>query len=223
MKLINVLLLIIVLNLHKLCSQSVIINEFLASNVRDFPEMQDFDDYTDWIEIHNPSSQPFTFYENFITDDLGDPFKWKVPNGVVIESEGYLIIWADDYNEIPDQIYTRPYWPWDEFTTQNLHTNFKLNKTGEEIGLFQAEASENITLIEEGALWKYLDNGSNQGSDWFEIDFSDDDWSIGNAELGYGDDDEATVVDYGDDENNNILQRILETHLSVIILKIFRS
>ena len=64
--------------------------------------MQDFDDYTDWIEIHNPSSQPFTFYENFITDDLGDPFKWKVPNGIVIESEGYLIIWADDYNEIPE-------------------------------------------------------------------------------------------------------------------------
>ena len=104
MKFISVLLLIIVLNLHKLCSQSVIISEFLASNVRDFPEMQDFDDYTDWIEIHNPSFQPFTFYENFITDDLGDPFKWKVPNGIVIESEGYLIIWADDYNEIPDQI-----------------------------------------------------------------------------------------------------------------------
>ena len=47
MKCISVLLLIIVLNLHKLCSQSVIINEILASNVRDFPEMQDFDDYTD--------------------------------------------------------------------------------------------------------------------------------------------------------------------------------
>ena len=66
MKFIIVLLLIIVLNLHKLCSQSVIINEILASNVRDFPEMQDFDDYTDWIEIHNPSSQPFIFYENFL-------------------------------------------------------------------------------------------------------------------------------------------------------------
>ena len=130
MKFISVLLLIIVLNLHKLCSQSVIINEILASNVRDYPEMHDFDDYTDWIEIHNPSSQPFTFNENFITDDLDNPFKWKFPDGFVIESEGYLIIWADDYNDIPNQIYTRPYWPWDQFTTQNLHTNFKLNKTG---------------------------------------------------------------------------------------------
>ena len=54
-------------------------------------------------------------------------------------------------------------------------------------------------------MWKYLDNGSNQGSDWFEIDFNDDDWSIGNAELGYGDGDEATVVDYGDDENNKYI------------------
>ena len=75
MKFISILLLIVVLNLHKLYSQSVIINEFLASNVRDFPEMQDFDDYTDWIEIHNPSSQPFTFYENFITDENGAPYK----------------------------------------------------------------------------------------------------------------------------------------------------
>ena len=205
MKFISVLLLIIVLNLHKLCSQSVIINEILASNVRDYPEMHDFDDYTDWIEIHNPSSQPFTFNENFITDDLGNPFKWKFPDGIVIESEGYLIIWADDYNDIPNQIYTRPYWPWDQFTTQNLHTNFKLNKTGEEIGLFQAEASENITLIEEEALWKYLDNGSNQESDWFEINFNDDDWSVGNAELGYGDGDETTVLDFGDDEDNKYI------------------
>ena len=58
MKFISVLLLIIVLNLHNLCSQFVIINEILASNVRDSLEMQDFDDYIDWIEIHNPSSQP---------------------------------------------------------------------------------------------------------------------------------------------------------------------
>ncbi len=62
MKFISVVLLIIILNLDKLCSQSVIISEVLASNVRDAPEMQDFDDYTDWIELHNPSAQPFVLF-----------------------------------------------------------------------------------------------------------------------------------------------------------------
>ena len=101
---------------------------------------------------------------------------------------------------------------WDEFTTQNLHTNFKLNKTGEEIGLFQAEESENITLIGEGALWKYLDNGSNQGSDWFEIDFNDDDWSIGNAELGMVMVMKQQLWIMVMMKIINILQRILDTH-----------
>ena len=31
-------------------SQPIVINEFLASNVTDQPEMYDFDDYSDWIE-----------------------------------------------------------------------------------------------------------------------------------------------------------------------------
>ena len=205
MQLVSIVLLIIIINLDKVYSQSILINEILASNVRDTPEMHDFDDYTDWIELHNSSTQSFTFDEIFITDDFSNPLKWKIPNGTVIDSEGYLVIWADDYNEGPGHIYTRPYWPWDQYVTQNFHTNFKLNKTGEQIGLFKAGESENITLIEEGSSWKYLDNGSNQGSDWLEISFNDDDWNIGYAELGYGDGDETTVVGYGDDEEDKYI------------------
>ena len=50
----------------------------------------DFDDYTDWIELHNSSTQSFTFDEIFITDDFSNPLKWKIPNGTVIDSEGYF-------------------------------------------------------------------------------------------------------------------------------------
>ena len=35
-------------------AQEILINEFLASNVIIYPEMYDFDDYTDWIELYNP-------------------------------------------------------------------------------------------------------------------------------------------------------------------------
>ena len=183
-------------------SQEILINEFMASNVITYPEMYDFDDYTDWIELYNPSATSYSLDGVFLTDNLEDPLKWKIPDGTVINAEGYLIIWADDYNESPGQVYTRPYWPWDDFTTQHYHTNFKLSKTGEQLGLFMADQDENNLLIEQGALWKYLDDGSDQGSAWIEIDFDDGGWNFGHGELGYGDGDEVTVVGYGPDEND---------------------
>ena len=183
-------------------SQPVFINEFLASNTTNYPEIIDFDDYTDWIELYNSSNVPYTLNGYFITDDFENPLKWKIPDGTIINPEGYMIIWADDYNEIPGKIYTRPYWPWDEFITQNYHTNFKLSKSGEELGLFMADQGESVLLIENGSLWKFLDNGTNQGSSWIDIDFDDDSWNTGYAELGYGDGDETTIVGYGNEENN---------------------
>jgi hypothetical protein len=46
-------------------------------------------------------------------------------------------------------------------------------------------------------VWKYLDNGSNQSNAWRSIDYEDDGWASGPAQLGYGDGDEATEVGYG--------------------------
>jgi hypothetical protein len=53
------------------------------------------------------------------------------------------------------------------------------------------------TLISYGSSWKYLDNGTNQGTAWRAVSFSDASWRTGNAELGYGDGDEKTIVRYG--------------------------
>ncbi|MBT6470432.1 MAG: hypothetical protein HOK52_04150, partial [Candidatus Marinimicrobia bacterium] len=186
-------------------AQDIVINEYLASNVGTYPEMYDFDDYSDWIELYNSDVVPYTLDGFFITDDLENPLKWKIPDGTVINAEGYLIIWADNYNESPSQVYARPYWPWDNFTTRHYHTNFKISKNGEQLGLFSADQTESYTLIEQGSLWKYLDDGSDQGSNWREIDFNDDDWSSGYAELGYGDGDEMTVVEYGPDDNDKYI------------------
>src|SRR5687768_3695680 len=58
-------------------------------------------------------------------------------------------------------------------------------------------ASANVTLIPAGAAWRYLDNGTNQGTAWRGVGFNDSAWNSGNAELGYGDGDEATIVSYG--------------------------
>ncbi|MEM8711316.1 MAG: metallophosphoesterase family protein [Planctomycetota bacterium] len=54
-------------------------------------------------------------------------------------------------------------------------------------------------LIERGTQWRYLDDGSNQGTSWVDPQFDDSAWSVGTAEFGYGDGDEQTVIDFGDD------------------------
>ena len=53
------------------------------------------------------------------------------------------------------------------------------------------------TLVPAGSTWRYLDNGTNQGTAWRAGAFADGAWAQGAAELGYGDGGEATVVSYG--------------------------
>ena len=52
-------------------------------------------------------------------------------------------------------------------------------------------------LIATGATWLYLDDGSNQGTRWREVEFDDSAWRSGLAQLGFGDGDEATTLRYG--------------------------
>jgi hypothetical protein len=53
-----------------------------------------------------------------------------------------------------------------------------------------------VTLIATGSVWRYLDDGSNQGTAWRGLNFNDSGWSNGVAELGFGDSprDEATFI-----------------------------
>ena len=73
-------------------AQTVLINELLASNVTDHPEMVDFDDYSDWLELYNPGNVPISLDGYFLTDDIIEPLNWKIPDGTVIGSEGFLVI-----------------------------------------------------------------------------------------------------------------------------------
>jgi len=66
----------------------------------------------------------------------------------------------------------------------------------------EVEAVENLEIFDVGAVWKYHDYGGNLGTAWRQTTYNDGPWSSGMAQLGYGDGDEATVVDYGDDPNN---------------------
>ena len=63
------------------------------------------------------------------------------------------------------------------------------------VDLPQPPPNPGSELIPFGAIWRYLDNGSNQGTTWRTVGFDDSTWASGPAELGYGDNDEATRVE----------------------------
>jgi hypothetical protein len=94
------------------------INEVMASNASSNLD-PDYNQYGDWIELYNGSSEPFDLTGFSLSDNLDNPGKWKFPAGTKVPSSGYLVIYADGVN-------------------QELHTNFQLSKSGESIGVFNS-------------------------------------------------------------------------------------
>lgn len=59
------------------------------------------------------------------------------------------------------------------------------------------DAFAQTTLVPTGATWKFLADGSDQGTKWRAPEFDDSTWTEGRAKLGYGEDNETTVVGFG--------------------------
>jgi hypothetical protein len=60
------------------------------------------------------------------------------------------------------------------------------------------------TLVAPGSTWRYLDNGSNQGTAWRAFGFNDSAWKTGAAPLGYGDP-VATTVSFGSSSSRKFI------------------
>ncbi len=99
------------------------INEWMADNDNTIEDPDDPGAFEDYFEIYNAEDVPVDLGGMHLTDDLGDPTQFEIPAGVVIPPRGYLVFWADDD---PSQGPT--------------HTNFKLSKSGEAIGLYGSRA-----------------------------------------------------------------------------------
>ena len=97
----------------------ITINEVLASNgsINTDP---DYGANADWIELHNAGQTDVNLAGWSVTDNLGKPQKYVLPEGVSIKAGGYLLIWCDDKGT-------------------GLHAGFKLSADGEEVGLFDAD------------------------------------------------------------------------------------
>jgi hypothetical protein len=106
--------------------QDIVINEFLASNTKTNTS-PDFGKYDDWIELKNNTNSDLNIGGYYLTDNAGEPYKWQIPANIVIPAKGFYLCWADDGN------------------TSN-HTNFKLGKDGEFLGLFTSSGAAVDTL-----------------------------------------------------------------------------
>jgi hypothetical protein len=70
-------------------------------------------------------------------------------------------------------------------------------------------------LVQWGSVWKYLDNGTDQSNAWRSVDYEDDGWSSGPAQLGYGDGDEATEVGWGTNASSKYITTYFRQWFSV--------
>ncbi len=127
-----------------LTSQSIFINEFMASNeVTIADENGEFDD---WVEIYNAGTTPFDLGGKFVTDDLSEPNQWQIPADnptlTTIPAGGYLLLWFDG----------------DE-TQGVLHVSPKLGGNGEQIGLYDVDGITPIDTLTYGAQSKDISEG----------------------------------------------------------------
>ena len=63
----------------------------------------------------------------YLSDDPMNLFKWRIPNGTILDAGQYLVIWADE-----------------DGGDSGLHANFKLSSKGESVSLVSGE-----TLIDK--------------------------------------------------------------------------
>lgn len=201
------------------------ISELMASNTQSHPDVVDFEDYPDWIELENTGATAAALDGYFLSDDPAQPLKWAFPAGATIPANSRLVVWADGHDAGPGESHLRGYWPWRTFTTEAFHTNFSLAAAGESVLLTQAQGLGAVTLVQSAspaptapataAVWSYLADGSNPGTNWRYGNFNDAAWPSGPAKLGYGDSGMATTVHYGSDPSNKYITTYFRHRFSV--------
>ena len=72
-------------------------------------------------------------------------------------------------------------------------------------------------FLTTGHVWKYLDDGSDQGTAWRAMDFADTAWASGPSELGYGESDQATDVGWVDDPDRTGPQHNATTYFRTTV------
>jgi len=192
-----------------LLAATPVISEFMAVNVS---TLEDEDgDYSDWIELFNPGSEPVNLNGYWLTDRASDLTGWRVPD-ITIDPGGYRVIFASSKDrDDPDG---------------ELHTDFKLNSDGEYLALVGPDGTsviheyapqyppqvadvaygvapdvQSTNLVAPNVTARYHVPQSNLlQSQWALNDFNDATWSAGPTGIGY---------DTGEEESDPMVESIL--------------
>ena len=115
--------------------QQIIINEIMSSNLSTITDIDG--EYSDWIELHNKGPQSFSLAGCYLSDDINNIVKWEFPD-VQISPGDYLLIWASGKNKIGEN--------------GEIHTNFKIKVTGENLFLVSYNGSTILDHVEKTKL-----------------------------------------------------------------------
>jgi hypothetical protein len=107
---------------------NVFINEWMASNTRTLLPPGSTN-YEDWFELYNAGDTPANLEGYYLTDNLSNPFQFRIPAGFIIPPRSWLLVWADNKGYLNTN------------NPPQLHVDFQLNRTGEAIGLFGADGT----------------------------------------------------------------------------------
>ncbi len=177
------------------------ITEFLADN--DSVLADEDGDFSDWIEIQNPTANPVSLNGWYLTDNAGDLTRWQFPN-VSLDAGQYLTVFASDKNRSD--------------AGGELHTDFKLGRSGEYLALVRddgstisyefapvfpeqvsdtsygiAELFDSEVLIEPGAVVRaFAPTDASLGQTWIDPGFDDATWTAGTTGVGY----DTQIPDY---------------------------
>lgn len=113
-------------------SAAPIISELMADNEGG---LRDIDgDYEDWLELFNPDGETVDLGGYYLTDNPENLAKWQIPENVTLDTNEFLVVFASGKDRTD--------------ANQQLHTNFKLDNSGEYLALIAPDGS---TVVSEYA------------------------------------------------------------------------
>jgi hypothetical protein len=127
---------------------TVRINELMSDNTTTRADKDG--DFSDWIELFNPTSSVVSLNGWSLTDELAVPGKWVFP-AILLQPQQYLLVFASGKDI--------------KTVNSELHTNFKLSAGGEYLGLFNSsrqvvtQFSPSLPALDSDISWGYLPEG----------------------------------------------------------------
>ena len=111
-------------------NKDLYINEYMSNNKRMFYDSQGI--YNDFVELYNASNDNLLLHNIYLSDDLNNLRKYKIPD-ITIKKNDYLLILLSDNSRIIDN---------------QIYANFKLREEDKNLIISDGEkVIENIELV----------------------------------------------------------------------------